>query len=62
MAWVEKHHNAHPVSTPLLCAGLPTTRPGCPIPSWWTPLSENHLGNFSKLVQMQPMDLLVFLL
>jgi len=28
MAWVEKDHNGHPVSTPLLRAGLPTTRPG----------------------------------
>ena len=33
MAWVEKDHNDHRVSTPLLCAGLPTTRPGCPT-SW----------------------------
>ncbi len=32
MAWVEKDHNDHQVSTPLLCAGLPTTRPGCPDP------------------------------
>jgi len=29
MAWVEKDRNDHLVSTPLLCAGLPTTRPGC---------------------------------
>ena len=29
MAWVEKDHNDHPVSTSLLCAGSPTTRPGC---------------------------------
>ena len=37
MAWVE---NGHPISTPLLCAGLPTTRPGCrePHPAWlWMP-------------------------
>ena len=27
MAWVEKDHNDPPVSTPMLCAGLPTTRP-----------------------------------
>ena len=27
MAWVEKDHNDHPVSAPLLCAGLPTARP-----------------------------------
>jgi len=32
MAWVGKDHNDHQVSTPLLCAGLPTTRPGCPEP------------------------------
>jgi len=30
MAWVEKDHNGHLVSTFLMCAGLPTTRPGCP--------------------------------
>jgi len=30
MAWVEKDHNDHLVSTPLLCAGSPTTRAGCP--------------------------------
>jgi len=28
MAWVEKDHNDHVVSIPLLCAGSPTTRPG----------------------------------
>ena len=35
-AWVEKDHNDHVVSTPLLCAGLPTTRPSCPepLPAW----------------------------
>ena len=32
MAWVEKDHNDHLVSTPLLCAGSPTTTPGCPEP------------------------------
>ena len=32
MAWVEKDHNDHLISTPLLSAGLPTTRPGCPEP------------------------------
>ena len=31
-AWIEKNSNAHLVSTPLLCAGSPTTRPGCPEP------------------------------
>ena len=30
MAWVEKDHNDHRVSTPLICAGSPNTRPGCP--------------------------------
>lgn len=35
-AQVEKDHYDHLVSTPLLCAGLPTTRPGChePHPAW----------------------------
>jgi len=33
MAWVHKDHNDHQVSTPLLCAGSPTTRPGCPYPT-----------------------------
>ena len=32
MAWVEKDHNARRVSAPLLCAGSPTSRPGCPEP------------------------------
>ena len=32
MAWVEKDDNDHRVSTPLLCAGLPITRPGYPEP------------------------------
>jgi len=36
MAWVEKDHNGHLVSTALLCAGSPTTRPGYrePHPAW----------------------------
>jgi len=36
----EKDHKDHLVSTPLLCAGSPTTRPGCPEPhpAWpWMP-------------------------
>jgi len=40
MVWVEKDHNDHRVSTPLLCAGLLITRPGCPEPhpAWpWMP-------------------------
>jgi len=32
MAWDEKDHNDHLVSNPLLCAGSPTTRQGCPEP------------------------------
>jgi len=32
MAWVEKDHNDHLVSTSMLCAGSPTARPGCPEP------------------------------
>ena len=31
LSWVEKDHSGHLIST-LLCAGLPTTRPGCPEP------------------------------
>ena len=45
MAWVEKHHNDHRVSTPLLCAGSPVTRPGCPepYPDWpWMPPGMGH--------------------
>jgi len=45
MAWVEKGHNDHVISTPLLCAGLPTTRPGCPEPhpAWpWMPPRMGH--------------------
>ena len=30
MAWVEKDLKDYLVSTPLSCAGSPTTRPGCP--------------------------------
>jgi len=39
MAWVEKDHNDHLVSTPLRWAGSPTTRPGCPAPhpAWMSP-------------------------
>lgn len=29
MVWVEKDHNDHLISTPLLCAGSPITTPGC---------------------------------
>ena len=41
MIWVKKDHNDHRVSTPLLCSGSPTTRPGCPEPhpacAWMSP-------------------------
>jgi len=45
MTWVEKDHNDHWVSTPLLCAGSPTTRLGCPEPhpAWpWMPPGMGH--------------------
>ena len=41
MAWVEKDCNDHRVSTPLLCAGLPTTRPG----------SQSHIQPDLKCLQ-----------
>jgi len=49
MAWVEKDHNDHLVSTPLLCAGLPATRPGCPElrPAW--PRMPPGMGHHSLL-------------
>jgi len=47
MAWVEKDHNDHRVSIPLLCAGSPTITPGCPEPhpAWpWVPSgTSKHL-------------------
>lgn len=45
MAWVEKDHNDELFSIPLLCAGSPTTRPGCPEPhpAWpWMPPGMGH--------------------
>jgi len=45
MAWVEKDYSDHWLSTPLLCAGSPTTRPGCPEPhpAWpWMPPGMGH--------------------
>jgi len=48
MAWVEKDHNDHRVSAPLLCAGSPATRPGCPEPhpAWpWIPASFGRDAN-----------------
>ena len=46
MAWVVKDCNDHWVSTPLLCAGSPTTRSGCPEPhpAWpWMPPGMGHV-------------------
>jgi len=48
MAWVEKDHNDHLVSTPLLC-GSSATRPGCPEPhpAWpWMPPGMGHPYSF----------------
>ena len=45
MAWVEKDHNDHQNSIHPLCAGSPTTRPGCPEPqpAWpWMPPGMGH--------------------
>ena len=45
MAWVEKDHNDHLVSSLLLCAGSSTTTPGCPEPhpAWpWMPPWMGH--------------------
>ena len=50
MAQVEKDHNDHRVSAPLLCAGSPTTRPGCPEPhpAWpWMPPGMGHMSQCS---------------
>ena len=59
MAWVEKDHNDHLVSIPLLCAGSPTTRPGCPEPhpAWMnkhtlstlTDINHQHEGIFMHM-------------
>ena len=47
MAWVEKDHNAHLVSTPAMC-----TRPGCPEPhpAWLIGASTTSLGNLFQCV------------
>jgi len=53
MAWVEKDHNDHLVLTPLLCAGSPTSRPGCsePHPAWpWMPPGMGHPHNRKRLI------------
>ena len=51
MAWVEKDHNDHLISTPLLCAGPPTTRPGCPEPHPAWPWMPPGMG---QMVQHKP--------
>jgi len=45
MTRVEKTHNDHLVSTLLLCAGPPTTRPGCPEPHPATPCMPPGMGH-----------------
>ena len=54
MAWVEKDHNDHRVSTPLLRAGLPTTRPGCPEPHLTWPWILPRMGPLNHLVWKRP--------
>ena len=57
MAWVEKNHNDHLVSTPLLCAELPTTRPGCPEPHpalTYPILPIDFLGSRARQAQTTP--------
>ena len=48
-AWVEKDLKDHLVSTPLLCAGSPTTRPGCPEPHPALQPSEKPEGSHRHL-------------
>jgi len=53
MAWIEKDYSDHPVSTPLLWAGLATPRPGCPErhPAWpWMHLCRDAFGWMVQLV------------
>jgi len=48
MAWVDKDHNDHLVSSPLLHTGSPTSRPGCPEPhpAWiWHCLTLKKMNN-----------------
>ena len=45
MTSFEKDHNDHLVSTPLLCVGLPTARPGCPEPRPAWPLMPSGMGH-----------------
>ena len=51
MAWVEKDHSDHRVSAPLLCAGSPTTTPGCPEPHPAWPSMPPGMGIHSLLGQ-----------
>ena len=54
MTWVEKDVKHCLVSTPLLCAGLPTAKPGCPEPHpawpWVPPEHSTSLGNLFQCV------------
>jgi len=57
MAWVEKDHNDHWVSNPLLCAGSPTTKPGCiePHPARpWMPLSQSNFPDSQSSCAVSP--------
>ena len=55
MVWVEKHLKDHLVSTPLQCAGSPTTRPGCPEPhpAWVAKPSSHSLARRTSLLLPQ---------
>jgi len=60
MAWVEKDHNDHRVSTPLLWAGSLTTRSGCPEPHpawpWLHPGIYRFIG-FAVLLEPSAVSL-----
>ena len=51
MAWVEKDHNDHLISTPLLRAGLLIARPGCPKPQTALPWIIEAQGIHNLLFQ-----------
>jgi len=57
-AWVEKDHNHHQVSTLLLWAGSPTTRPGCPeqhrVSSWMPPGMGNPQPHWATCSSASP--------
>ena len=55
MAWVEKDHSDHLVSMPLLCAGSPTTRTGCPEPHPARPWMPPGMGHPQPLGQPVPL-------